>query len=264
MSEKASENPPLTFEDAIAIIGNNCNHQKIADLILSGILEAYFRYDGIIGIMNEFIPFIHNDMDSLMLKNELIDTKIFRGWLLIDKHSKGFHELLYKKLTSIKIKNAFSKHALSSESPKHICILLDEDIEFYELYGNIDHPKILSYQLTFDELRISIESLNKYIDDQNTKEDINISLLNEIEILKKEIATLKADLIKGKSKKTYNQLIYALLNYARLDISHPYSIYHLLAKHCDEQKEVIPIPTNEVFADYVQKAVYEFNNRDPK
>ncbi|GAA5555493.1 hypothetical protein Asch01_00182 [Acinetobacter schindleri] len=170
------ENTPHTFEDVIETLGGSCNHKKIADLIMNGKLEVCFRYDGIIGVINEFIPFIHNGMDSLMLKNELIDTKKFGGWLFIDTDTIGLHELLYKKLNSIKITNAFCKQCLATKSPKQTYALLNEDIEFYELYGNIDHPKILSYQLTFDDLRVSIESLNNYIDSINSKTKINKTL----------------------------------------------------------------------------------------
>ncbi|SPL71080.1 hypothetical protein [Acinetobacter stercoris] len=254
---------PNTIDEAIQAIGKNCTKQKIADLIISGELEACFYFEGVIGVVKEFIPIVHSTMTPTELKTELLHTQINPDWLKIPKDMTGLYDFLYQKQEILKIKSVTGKCPTLDESRTFDFVLLDEIIEYYELSQEISDPKILSYSLTLDELHISAESLKKYIEHQQT-EDINIALLNEIETLKKQIATLNADLVKGKSKKTYNQLIYALLNYAKLDISHPYSIYHLLAKHCDEQKEVIPIPTNEVFADYVQKAVYEFNNRDPK
>lgn len=170
---------PYTLDEAIQEIGEGCTEQKIIDLIISGQLEACFRYDGIIGIMNGFIPFIHNDMDSSMLRNEILDTARFEDWLIIEKQTKGFHELLYKKLASIKITNSFGKFPSIDESKKFSFVLLDQDIDFYELVNEVDNPEILPYDLTFNDLRISVESLNNYIYSLNstkkTKKSFNLN-----------------------------------------------------------------------------------------
>lgn len=255
---------PHTFNEAIQKIGDHCNEKKIIDLIISGQLDACFRYDGVIGVYEQFIPCFYSTLNSVQLKEALLDTLEFHDWLKVEKNTAGFHDLLFKKKDYIEIIHSYGERPSIKKQTIFDFILLDEDLELYALVPEVDTPKLYTYKLTFDDLRITNESLQIYLTYTGIQDSSNADLLMKISELEKEIKYLKADLIKGKSKRTCNQLIYALCSYANLDISKPYPAYKILARHCDSQDEIIPIPGDETSAEFFKAAEYEFNNRDPK
>lgn len=154
---------PNTFDEAIKAIGNNCSKQKIADLIISGQLEACFRFDGVIGLVQGFTPIIHCSMSPSELQTELSDIQVNRDWLIIPTEMAELYDFLNGKKETLKINWAIKDQIHGTNPNKAEVVLLDEKIDFFELSYKIITPQISTYLLSLNDLRISAESLNTYL-----------------------------------------------------------------------------------------------------
>ncbi|EPM5526804.1 hypothetical protein OHW35_14370 [Acinetobacter baumannii] len=178
---------PKTFDEAIKAIGNNCSKQKIADLIISGQLEACFRFDGVIGYIQGFIPIIHFSMSSAELKTELADIQVNRGWLIIPNETSELYDFLNGKKEILKVNWAIKKQKLGTNLNIVDVVLLDEEIDFFELSNEISNPHISNHLLAPTDLRISAESLNTYLSLLNSQTE---SIENLITTDKSQLSSL--------------------------------------------------------------------------
>lgn len=178
---------PYTFDEAIKAIGNNCSKHKIADLIISGQLEACFRFDGVIANIQGFIPIIHCSMSSADLKTELTEIRINHDWLTIPTEITELYDFLNGKKETLKINWAIQNQLLSTGPNKVEIVLLDEEIDFFELSNEIANPHISNHLLSPNDLRISAESLNAYLSLSNSQTE---SIENLITTDKSQLSSL--------------------------------------------------------------------------
>lgn len=260
---------PYTFEEALNKLGHGFDLAKLLDHIANGDLKICFRYDGVIGFLNQFLSFMHPQMSSDELKDELSGSMEFHGWLTIDCGSEQTNEILYGEKKNIDIIYSNEKSPNIDAHNKFDFILLNEDLELYICNGQeVENPKILSKKIYFQDLRITQRSFNSFFQEKLKLENDNeySKLLTKFKELENEYNNLKKDLINGKSKKSYDQAIYLLCHYTEvIDLNQrPYSNYVRVANYFSEQEITPPIPTDETFVKILRSAKTEFDNFSPK
>ncbi|WP_111884511.1 MULTISPECIES: hypothetical protein [Acinetobacter] len=260
---------PYTFEEALSKLGHGFDLAKLLDHIANGDLKICFRYDGVIGFLNQFLSFMHPQMSSDELRGELSGSMEFHGWLTIDCGSEQTNEILYGEKTGIDINYSNEKNPNIDVHNKFDFILLNEDLELYNCNGQkVETPRIFSKKIYFQDLRITQKSFNSFFQEKLKLENDNeySKLLTKFKELESEYNKLKKELINAKSKKSYDQAIYLLCHYPEIiDLNQkPYSNYERVANHFSQQRITPPIPTDETFVKILRSAKTEFDNFSPK